>query len=144
MEDPHRRRWKRGGPVAQAQLAEPLSVAWVGQLAPHCGELCLAKKLALQSMHVEHGECRQSWAFRKLTMASSVCVCVWGREGRARQGGDCALHTHGDLLPGTLAADSLTWRGRLKRAGSRSHFTHVKLAVFAGHTTVRPRPPGRL
>ena len=47
------RRQKRGACVVyvvQARPKEPLSVAWMNQLAPDCEEPCLAKKLALLSV----------------------------------------------------------------------------------------------
>lgn len=67
-------------PMAQAQLEGPSSMPWLSQLAPHGDRPYLAETLVLWSMDVEHREHGQSWAFRRLTVASSLC---WGERGES-------------------------------------------------------------
>ena len=63
--------------VVRTGLEEPLS-GLDDQVSSDCEELCLAKKVALPVCDIGEllkgtpGECRQSCAFRKLAVASSV------------------------------------------------------------------------
>ena len=71
MEDPHRQRQKRGRAHGPGTAGRTLVCA-LSQLAAHGDRPYLAETLVLWSMDVEHRERGQSWAFRRLTVASSL------------------------------------------------------------------------